>query len=222
MVSATNPLIHDSSDSFFLKNSIKALIKALSLLISLEHLKQLLYFGNPPLLFIMLLNKLNSQKISFSPFEELSSCVDAMSAFQYVFRCYHSISAPVLKATEDIRLSMEDGQVTVLLLLGFSQAFDMVVLCKLWSAQNCSVGASSLVGSNSYLGERAQFVRSGGQKSSVGAVTCRVPQGSVLGLLLLISYIDDDGICRFHINADDLQIYHTLCCADFQMCIDDR
>jgi hypothetical protein len=32
----------------------------------------------------------------------------------------------------------------------------------------------------SYLGERAQFVRSGGQESSVGAVTCGVPQGSVL------------------------------------------
>jgi hypothetical protein len=36
--------------------------------------------------------------------------------------------AAVLKVTEDIRLSMEHGQVTVLLLLDFSQAFDMVVL----------------------------------------------------------------------------------------------
>jgi hypothetical protein len=54
--------------------------------------------------------------------------------------------------------------VTVLLLLDFSQAFDMVVhgllLCKLRNAQDCSVGAGILVGS--YLGERAQFVRSGG------------------------------------------------------------
>jgi hypothetical protein len=37
----------------------------------------------------------------------------------------HSTTAAVLKVTEDIRMSMEDGQVTVLLLLDFSQAFDM-------------------------------------------------------------------------------------------------
>jgi hypothetical protein len=41
----------------------------------------------------------------------------------------------VLKLTEDIWLSMEDEQVTVLLLLGFAHAFEMVVhgllLCKL-------------------------------------------------------------------------------------------
>jgi hypothetical protein len=58
--------------------------------------------------------------------------------------CGHNIQA-VLKITEDIRLSMEDGQVTVLLLLDFSQAFDMLVhgllLCKLRNAQNYSVGA---------------------------------------------------------------------------------
>jgi hypothetical protein len=33
----------------------------------------------------------------------------------------------MLKVTEDIQLNMEDGHVTVLLLLDFSHAFDMVV-----------------------------------------------------------------------------------------------
>jgi hypothetical protein len=66
--------------------------------------------------------------------------------------------------------------------LGFSHAFDMVVhgllLCKLQNAQKYSVGAGMLV--VSYIGERAQFVRSGGQESSFGAVTREVLPGSVL------------------------------------------
>jgi hypothetical protein len=103
--------------------------------------------------------------------ERQMHCNSLLTAFQ---------SASVLKVTENIRLSMEDGQVTVLLLLDFSQAFDMVVhgllLCKLRNAQNYLVGAGMLL--ESYLGDRAQLVRSGGQESSVGAVTCGVPQGS--------------------------------------------
>jgi hypothetical protein len=55
--------------------------------------------------------------------------------FESGFRRHHCTAAAVLKVTEDIRLSMEDKQVTVLLFLDFSQAFDMVVhgllLCKL-------------------------------------------------------------------------------------------
>jgi hypothetical protein len=76
-----------------------------------------------------------------------------------------------------------------------------------------------------YFGERAQLVRSGGQESSVGAVTCGIPQRSVLGPLWFISYIDDDSrvirSCSFHIYADDLQIYHTCAVSDFQKCIDE-
>jgi hypothetical protein len=67
-------------------------------------------------------------------------CDNLLTVFQSGFRRHHSTTAAVLKVTEDIRLSMEDGQVTVLLLLDFSQAFDMVVhellLCKLQNAQN--------------------------------------------------------------------------------------
>jgi hypothetical protein len=49
-------------------------------------------------------------------------------------------------------------------------------------------------------------VRCGGQESSVGAVTCGVPQGYQ--------------VLPFYINADDLQIYNTCAVLDFQRCID--
>jgi hypothetical protein len=71
----------------------------------------------------------------------------------------------VIKVTEDIRSNMEDGQVTVLVLvlLDFSQAFAMVIhgllLCELKNLQNYSDGARMLV--DSYLNGRTQFVRCG-------------------------------------------------------------
>jgi hypothetical protein len=44
----------------------------------------------------------------------------------------------VLKVTEDIRLNLEDGQVTVLVMLDFTQAFDMTahdfMVCKMWAS----------------------------------------------------------------------------------------
>jgi hypothetical protein len=99
-----------------------------------------------------------------------------------------------------------------------------LLLCKLRNAQNYSVGAGIIVGS--FLGERAQNVRFGSQESSAGAVTCGVPQGSVLGSLLFISYIDDISkvirYCRFHIYAEDLQIYNTYAVVDFQRFIDEQ
>jgi hypothetical protein len=61
-------------------------------------------------------------------------------------------------------------------------------------------------------------VRCGEKESSVGRVTCGLPQGSDLGPLLFFSYIND--VSRFikyswfHIYADDLQIYHSSSVSD--------
>jgi hypothetical protein len=96
---------------------------------------------------------------------------------------------------------MEDRQVTVLVLLDFSQAFDMVIhgllLCKLKNLQNYSDGARMLV--DSYLNGRTQVLRCGEKESSVGRETCSVPQG----VSRVIEY------SWFHIYADNLQTYQN-------------
>jgi hypothetical protein len=54
-------------------------------------------------------------------------CNKLLTMFQSGFRRHHSTTAAVLKVTEDIWLSMEDGQVTVLILLDFALVIDMVM-----------------------------------------------------------------------------------------------
>jgi hypothetical protein len=47
-------------------------------------------------------------------------CNNLLTVFQSGFRRHQTTAVVVLKVTEDIRLSMEDEHVTVLLLLNFS------------------------------------------------------------------------------------------------------
>jgi hypothetical protein len=92
-------------------------------------------------------------------------------------------------------------------MLDFTQVFKMIaddlMVCKM----RYSDGATALLGS--YLSDRMQCVRSQGEYSTVRGIECGVIQGSALGPLLLISFIDEvSGVihfCRFHIYADDLQ-----------------
>jgi hypothetical protein len=68
-------------------------------------------------------------------------------------------------------------------------------------------------------------LRSDGEYSTVRGIENGVPHGTVLGLLLFISFIDDvSGVihfCCFHIYADDLQIYYSSSVADLQRCYDE-
>ena len=64
----------------------------------------------------------------------------------------------------------------------------------------------------SYLKDRKQYVSVNGHTSKELKVTCGVPQGSVLGLLLFLVYINDlptvSKILRFYLFADDTNIYY--------------
>ena len=63
----------------------------------------------------------------------------------------------------------------------------------------------------SNLSNRSQCVTYDGVKSSLGSIKCGVPQGSILGLLLFLLYINDlSFVCKYTfpvLFADDTNLF---------------
>jgi hypothetical protein len=96
----------------------------------------------------------------------------------------------------------------------FSKAFDRldhrILLCKL---REFGLSESLLQFFESYLGSRKQFVMCNGFRSKEITVSSGVPQGSVLGPLFFIMFINDISVnieSNILMYADDLKVYRKI------------
>ena len=135
-----------------------------------------------------------------------------LSNCQYGFQKNKSTYMPLLLIQENVTKSFENGNSMCGLYLDLKKAFDTVdheiLLCKL---EKYGFGDASLEIMKSYLSNRLQCVDYKGVMSSLKHVKIGVPQGSILGPLLFLLYINDlpntSTNVKFLLFADDTALF---------------
>ena len=130
---------------------------------------------------------------------------------QFGFRQNHSTSAALISFTEYISNAIDKNEIPISIFIDFSKAFDTldhkILLEKLL---HYGIREVSYELFKNYLANRAQCVYYKNTYSDFLPITCRVSQGSVLGPILFLIYMNDINLrssnLAFILFADDTTI----------------
>ena len=152
------------------------------------------------------------EKITFNQLYEYFQTNKLFHVSQYGFRQQHSTEFAALELADRVFRELDNKNISVAVFMDLSKAFDTldhsILLQKL---QFYGIHDIELNWFESYLSDRYQFVEIDGIKSDLNRLYTGVPQGSILGPLLFLIYMND--ICNstnkfeFILYADDTTLY---------------
>jgi hypothetical protein len=133
---------------------------------------------------------------------------------QFGFRKKRSTYMALMEMYDKISLAMDNHEYSVGIFIDLSKAFDTInhsILIEKLSYYG--IRGIVLDWFRSYLQSREQYVYLNGMSSTMRSIICGVPQGSILGPLLFILYVNDIASCcemlKLILFADDTNLFYS-------------
>ena len=139
---------------------------------------------------------------------------DLLTDYQHGFRKERSCETQLITFVDELAKNLCDGNEIDIAVMDFSKAFDVVPHRRLlYKLNHYGIRDNTLSWIDSFLSNRSQRVVVDGESSETAPVTSGVPQGSVLGPILFLTFINDMPDCvqsRCRLFADDSIIYRSV------------